>query len=405
MFYILVTLNAKKILSYIFINEKLMKVKKKYFLIIFSLFVFFEFFSFVFSKLNLLVFNDTPIIYVKNKKNIIDNYWTEKEIWGAWHEKNFFTTHKKNCFEVNYKTNEVGARDNSFQELKHQNNIILLGDSFAEGYGVDKNEMFEVKIENNLKKNVLNFSSSKDFGLIQYFILYEHLARNYQHDTIIISFLPNNDFKDNDYIYYKNNKFDFVNNNKRHRPYYKKIDNEYKIIYPSNFKKVEQKFINFFEKYFWSSNTLRTIKFLYISEKTKNIKKELMNNEKMQNKNSFHITDYYFTPLYQQEAIIFFIKKFVEKYSNKKIILFTIPLYEDYEIIKNEDYREKIYWWSNLKQLEKNYNNFYFLDLFDYANDEYNEFFFPNKCDGHWNSKGNKWAGEVISNYLFKSVF
>ena len=68
MFYILVTLNAKKILSYIFINEKLMKVKKKYFLIIFSLFVFFEFFSFVFSKLNLLVFNDTPIIYVKNNK-------------------------------------------------------------------------------------------------------------------------------------------------------------------------------------------------------------------------------------------------------------------------------------------------------------------------------------------------
>ena len=34
-------------------------------------------------------------------------------------------------------------------------------------------------------------------------------------------------------------------------------------------------------------------------------------------------------------------KKFVEKYSNKKIILFSIPLYEDYEIIKNEDYREK----------------------------------------------------------------
>ena len=73
--------------------------------------------------------------------------------------------------------------------------------------------------------------------------------------------------------------------------------------------------------------------------------------------------------------------------------------------LTNEDYREKIYWWSNLKQLEKNYNNFYFFDLFDYANDEYNKFFFPNKCDSHWNSKGHKLAGVVISNYLFKSVF
>ena len=30
---------------------------------------------------------------------------------------------------------------------------------------------------------------------------------------------------------------------------------------------------------------------------------------------------------------------------------------------------------------------FYF---FDYADDDYKEFFFPNKCDSHWNSKGYK---------------
>ena len=33
------------------------------------------------------------------------------------------------------------------------------------------------------------------------------------------------------------------------------------------------------------------------------------------------------------------------------------------------------------------------------------EFFFPNKCDEHWNSKGHKWAGEIISNYINKLVF
>ena len=174
-------------------------IKKKFFLIILITFLFlFEIFSFALSKFNLLIFNDTPIVYLKDQKNIIDNYWTEKEIWGAWHEKNFQTSHKKKCFDVIYKTNEVGARDTSFKDLKKENNIILLGDSFAEGYGVNKNQMFEKKIEEVLNRDLLNFSSSKDFGLIQYFIIYEKLASNYSHDTIIVSFLPNNDFKDNE---------------------------------------------------------------------------------------------------------------------------------------------------------------------------------------------------------------
>ena len=382
-------------------------IKKKFFLIILITFLFlFEIFSFALSKFNLLIFNDTPIVYLKDQKNIIDNYWTEKEIWGAWHEKNFQTSHKKKCFDVIYKTNEVGARDTSFKDLKKENNIILLGDSFAEGYGVNKNQMFEKKIEEVLNRDLLNFSSSKDFGLIQYFIIYEKLASNYSHDTIIVSFLPNNDFKDNDYIYYKKNKFDFVNNQKRFRPYYKKINKQFEIIYPNNEKQlIKRDFFKFFKKYFWSSNTLRTIKFIYISKKINEIKKKTTKTIKVEDKNSFHITDYYFTPLYQQEAIIFFIKNFIEKFSDKKIILFTIPLYEDYEIIKKDDYRKKIYWWKTLKEFEKEYDNFNFFDLIDYANDEYKEFFFPNKCDGHWNGKGHKWAGEVISNYINNLVF
>ncbi len=266
--------------------------------------------------------------------------------------------------------------------------------------------MFEKKIEEVLNRDLLNFSSSKDFGLIQYFIIYEKLASNYSHDTIIVSFLPNNDFKDNDYIYYKKNKFDFVNNQKRFRPYYKKINKQFEIIYPNNEKQlIKRDFFKFFKKYFWSSNTLRTIKFIYISKKINEIKKKTTKTIKVEDKNSFHITDYYFTPLYQQEAIIFFIKNFIEKFSDKKIILFTIPLYEDYEIIKKDDYRKKIYWWKTLKEFEKEYDNFNFFDLIDYANDEYKEFFFPNKCDGHWNGKGHKWAGEVISNYINNLVF
>lgn len=370
-------------------------------LFIFIIIIIIEFFSYLASSFNLLIFNDPPHYYLKQPKQNLSNYWNEKEIWGAWHEKNFQVRHVKECFDIEYKTNEIGSRDDPFFELNNENNIILLGDSFAEGYGVEKDNMFEAKIEKSTDKTVLNFSSSKDFGLIQYILIYENLAKYYSHNTIIISFLPNNDFKDNDFLFYKENKLDFVDKKRRHRPYYLKSENEYKILFPQ--KKTENylDLIDFSKNYLWSSNALRTIKYLYVSYKYKKAKKLLLTNYSNDNKTE-HITDYYFTPQYQQEAIIFFLQKFIKENSNKNILLFSIPLYEDYENIKNDDYRNDIFWWKKIKNFENEYKNFHFLDLIDYASDEYKEYFFPNKCDGHWNRKGHNWAGKIISEYLLE---
>lgn len=365
------------------------------FVIIFTI----EFLSFVASSLNLLIFNDAPAVYLKKPKQNLKNYWNEKEVWGAWHEKNFQVRHVKECFDIEYKTNEVGARDDSFIKTNNEDNIVLLGDSFAEGYGIEKNNMFETKIENLTDKTVLNFSSSKDFGLIQYILIYENLAKNYNHSSIIISFLPNNDFKDNDFIFYKENKLDFLNNKQRHRPYYIKSENGYKILFPKKKNERNLDLINISKNYFWSSNILRTIKYLYISNKLKKAKKKLLTNDSKEKKTQ-HITDYYFTPQYQQEAIIFFLQKFIKENSKKNIILFSIPLYEDYEIVKNNDYRDEIFWWKKIKSFQYKYKNFHFLDLIDYATENYKDYFFPNKCDGHWNKKGHQWAGEIISEYL-----
>ena len=222
------------------INKKLFPL-----FLIFVIIVIIELLSFIASSFNLLIFNDPPNIYLKKPKQSLNNYWNEKEIWGAWHEKNFQVRHVKECFDVEYKTNEVGARDDPFIKLDEENNIILLGDSFAEGYGIEKENMFEAKIEKLTDKTVLNFSSSKDFGLIQYILIYENLAKKYDHNSIIISFLPNNDFKDNDYFYYKENKLDFLNKKQRHRPYFVKSENEYKILFPKKDKKSSIKLIEF----------------------------------------------------------------------------------------------------------------------------------------------------------------
>jgi len=367
-------------------------------LIIIIIFVTIELSSYLASRYNLLIFNNPPDIYLKKKDSKIEMYWHEKNIWGAWHKKNFTTRHKKSCFDVEYRTNEIGARDDPFLNLQNQKNIILLGDSFAEGLGIEKNNMFERIVENKIDLNVLNFASSKDFGILQYYIIYKYLAKEYPHDKILISLLINNDFKDNDLDYFKKYNLDKINNRTRLRPYYKKDKSDFTIIYPSNAQKIHENTNVFLKNHFWTSNVLRTIKYLYVSKNIRDEKKLFFINDNISLPK--HITDYYYTPIHQQEAGIFFLEKIITENLDKKIYLFSIPLYEDYLSIKKNDIRNEIYWYKKLKKFEYEYNNFNFLDLYDYADDNYNKFFSPNVCDGHWNEKGHKWAGDIISKFI-----
>ena len=67
--------------------------------------------------------------------------------------------------------NEVGARDESFSNLP-TSSLFLLGDSFAEGIGVDREEMSEYIIEQGLKVPVLNFGAA-GFGPLSELLIYK----------------------------------------------------------------------------------------------------------------------------------------------------------------------------------------------------------------------------------------
>ena len=115
----------------------------KFFITLFVLLLFFvEFISFLFFKFNILEISHTPKLYLS--KNLVpnDEWWTEEKEWGALHKVNSSTTQIKSCFNVVYKSNEIGARDDSFK-INNHNDIILIGDSFAEGYGVSQNESIQ----------------------------------------------------------------------------------------------------------------------------------------------------------------------------------------------------------------------------------------------------------------------
>jgi hypothetical protein len=170
--------------------------------LLYSVFIIFiiEIFSFGASKFNLLHFNYDPD-YVKSYGN---SWRTEKELWGSWHKSNYQDRQTSDCFDVIYKSNNIGARDNKDYDLDSEDDsIILLGDSFAEGMGVSLENILAKKIEKKVKKKVLNFGSAGHFGPLQSKIIYENLASKYKHDQIIFLFYPHNDFIDNDWNYWK----------------------------------------------------------------------------------------------------------------------------------------------------------------------------------------------------------
>ena len=360
--------------------------------------IFLEFFSFVGTKLNFFFINEIPNIY--RDKNYIDHsLWrNEKNSWGAWHANNKKTYHSGRCFSAEYKSNEIGARDNSFLNILNKKNYLLLGDSFAEGWGVNKNDTAERILEDRLNINILNFASAMDFGPVQYFLIYDQLAKKYQHDGIFIFFLPQNDFVDNDYETFikKSNKEIF-----RYRPYYKEItNNNFTIFYPPSARKKDSfnEFRNqgkglrsFIKKYFYFNNfliTISAIKYSYTN------KKEVSG---VKNNIESWYSGYYDSKLDQQKAAIFFLEKILKASNEKKVFFVIIPTLADYYRNKKEnDSYKNYYWYKKLIKFKESNKNFYFLDLLNAKIDNPEKLFLW--CDGHWSILGNSFFAEYIEN-------
>ena len=95
------------------------------------LLVTFEFFSFVLTNFNLLIFNEKPIYF---KKNYDGEIWRSSNLEiGPWHNISVSTRHVKTCFDVSYSSNNIGARDNkNYFPKTFEKSIVLIGESFAE---------------------------------------------------------------------------------------------------------------------------------------------------------------------------------------------------------------------------------------------------------------------------------
>jgi len=155
-----------------------------------------------------------------------DVFWEDlNRDFGVWRRPNVTYRHKRSCFDVTYQSNSVGARDPERKLESSKPRVVVLGDSFIEGFGVESGRRLSDILEVRTGAEHLNFGTSGFFGPTQDLLLYRSLAKPYRHDAVLLGLLPANDFDDDDLAF---GKIVFAN---RYRPYLVGEYPDYRIEY------------------------------------------------------------------------------------------------------------------------------------------------------------------------------
>ena len=117
--------------------------------------------------------------------------------FGVWHEADAEIDHQRSCFRATYRTNSVGARDVERSRDADGPRVVMLGDSFIEGWGLPAEARLSNRLELATGVPHLNFGMSH-FGPYQQFIVYRDLASGFEHSAVIAGIVPANDFLDLD---------------------------------------------------------------------------------------------------------------------------------------------------------------------------------------------------------------
>ncbi|MFN0202387.1 MAG: hypothetical protein ACKVTZ_12750 [Bacteroidia bacterium] len=308
--------------------------------------------------------------------------------WGRWHPFKTVEYHSE-CFDVKETCNSYGARDIERKQQADSNRIVLLGDSFIEGYGLKNEDRLSNLLENKLQKEVLNFGCT-GIGHIQYSLIYKYLADSFSHNTVMLGFLPANDFLDGDKSIQEKLFMDY-------RPYWKteypacelmywtdKIENSpyyYKKIY--GFRRVVLKSLRNFT--YWYN----VLYFLVYTQPMMHI----VNYGDLKSQKEYSgFYDYTDLQLSQLKCSLASLKNTAK---GKKIILFTLPKYSDLLRYKKENQMSKLG-----KELGSfcEENQLVLIDLLPFLaqkTDAEAQALY-HTCDDHFSRAGNVWAMGIL---------
>jgi hypothetical protein len=317
---------------------------------------------------------------------------TEFEPWGAWHKSNGKASRRSLCFAVNYRSNSIGARDIERASPGTTNSAIFLGDSFIEGFGVNDEERLSNRFEQRTGKASINLGASGDLGPLQYFMLYQAFADRYLHNTVVIGFLPENDFTDNDPGYKR------WKNNERYRPYYKKTASGYEIFHKGTFEPgrtfadYEKSLFAGGISAFFHSHKFTLLRYTWTGGFFFAMRGQLP-------PRSIDISDdvsnsgYFETSRERLEATYYFLQKIIQSASGAKIYILIIPTYSE-----AKELRVRPSPWLAEFAAKFQSERVSIIDLgpiFAGLSDDTLRSAFL-ECDGHWSAIGNAIAADAL---------
>jgi hypothetical protein len=353
-------------------------------LFLIPLFIALEFFSFIFFYFNLGSTAYVPDFWIKNRQQVDTTkaWYTEYHDWGTWHVESSKARHITVCYSYGYFSNSYGARDIQ-RSMKGNNRVVFLGDSFVEGRAVDDKGRMTNILEEHFRTEFLNFGAV-GLGPLQYEIIYNKLARKFEHDHVIVGFLPLNDFTDNDLNFWR----PISNVNERYRPFYSE-DGE-GAIYTR--KKPEKRTIvpdenswitQIGKRYFWSYGLYREVKWILLKYKF------------IQNMWRSNYSGYRDALDYQINNTLGSLRRLAEgaKRNNKSFTVVLFPVIRDYEAKnKGDDLKIKKIFKDFAEKEEINYVDL--IDLIDFDPKLYHT------CDGHWSPHGNLMVANALIEVL-----
>ncbi len=314
------------------------------------------------------------------------------EDFGAWHYKNAIASHTSACFNLIYTFNSYGARDIERSEYSSKKRIIVLGDSFVEGYGVTDSCRLTNLLETKTGIPHLNFGTSGGVGPTQYFMIYETLAKKYKHDAVILGILPDNDFQD-----------DYPNSG-RYQPYWEGKYPNYQISYTGKqyFNSASSHEIQPDNKdaKWYLRNFTYTMNVAEWIEGLLKVKRNIYRQNRQLPRRSSRFNDY---TSEEFDRMRYSLEKVCQSAMDKPVVVFLIPRFSDL-IEYGKSGNNKL-----LEELEKGVKepNLILIDLLsmmhDYNKDRWTDYFLP--CDRHWSCYGHEVASTILIQSLKDTLY
>ena len=309
--------------------------------------------------------------------------------FGVWHHPHATAVHTRQEFSVVYRTNSIGARDVERKRDSDHSRVVVLGDSFIEGWGVSEAQRLTNLLETSTGLEHLNFGMSH-FGPYQSLLVYRNLAKKYSHDGLIVGVLPLNDFWDLDYKAAQTAlRYEY-----RFRPYLLGDYPQYE-----RFDYREPTLRRFFRRRLYTFNAFNMLYRKLSTKKRHDVDEIAVNSGKRFPSYYYDLGEEHFN------LLRYCIERMVEEADGKRVAVVLIPVFNDFMRFHQTKQRPLM---ENLQELAASHPSLRIVDLLPsmYQQTENRKFkAYFRTHDYHWNEYGNKVASHIVKQELTGFIY